>query len=79
MNIPIRQVKTNGYFSEDSEKICNVVRLLSLCGVNDLLLSVDAFHQETIPIIIVKIFATEAKAFGVSVRLQPALLVSFAD
>ena len=76
LNIPRRQVITNGYFSRDTEKIREVVHELSLCGVNDLLLSVDAFHQETIPLETVKEFAIEAKKNGIPTRLQPAWLVS---
>ena len=44
--------------------------------MNDLLLSVDAFHQETIPLDAVRAFAAELKGNGVPVRLQPAWLVS---
>ena len=50
-----------------------------MCGVNDLLLSVDAFHQETIPLDMVKRFAAEAKGCGIPIRLQPAWLRSAAD
>ena len=50
--------------------------MLSEAGVNDLLLSTDAFHQETIPLDTVREFAAEIKAVGVSMRLQPAWLVS---
>ena len=76
LNIPRRQVITNGYFSRDTKKICEVVNKLSMCGVNDLLLSVDAFHQETIPLEVVKEFALEAKRNGIPTRLQPAWLVT---
>ena len=76
LNIPRRQVITNGYFSQDTDKIRQVARELGACGVNDLLLSADAFHQETIPLDIVKIFAREARAAGIAVRLSPAWLVS---
>ena len=78
-NIPKRQVITNGYFTKDSDKIREVAEKLSLCGVNDLLLSVDAFHQETIPLDVVKNFAGEAKKCGIPIRLQPAWLVSAED
>ena len=47
--------------------------------MNDLLLSVDAFHQETIPLCLVKQFAAEAKKCGIPIRLQPAWLVSTTD
>ena len=79
MNVPRRQIITNGYFSKDAEKIRAVAERLSECGVNDVLLSADAFHQETIPLDVVKIFAAAAKKSGMSVRLQPAWLVSAAD
>ena len=45
LGIPVRQVITNGYFSKDVKKIREVAKRLYDCGVNDLLLSVDAFHQ----------------------------------
>lgn len=76
LNIPKRQVITNGYFSKNAEKISEVAEGLAKCGVNDLLLSVDAFHQETIPLHVVKQFAAEAKKCGIPIRLQPAWLVS---
>ncbi len=79
LNIPKRQVITNGYFSKNVDKIREVAEQLAVCGVNDLLLSVDAFHQETIPLDVVKQFAAEAKACGIPIRLSPAWLVSVAD
>ena len=79
LNIPKRQVITNGYFSKNSDKIREVAEGLAACGVNDLLLSVDAFHQETIPLCLVKQFAAEAKAYGIPIRLQPAWLRSTMD
>jgi len=79
LNIPKRQVITNGYFSKNADKIYEVAERLAACGVNDLLLSVDAFHQETIPLDVVKQFAAEAKKCGIPIRLQPAWLVSATD
>ena len=79
LNIPKRQVITNGYFSKNTHKIREVAERLAACGVNDLLLSVDAFYQETIPLDVVKQFTTEAKKCGIPIRLQPAWLVSTVD
>jgi hypothetical protein len=79
MNVPRRQVITNGYFSKSKDKIRRVAERLSMCGVNDLLLSVDVFHQETIPLEIVMDFASEAVRFGIPIRLQPAWLVNADD
>ncbi len=79
MNIEKRQVITNGYFSNNKAKIKEVAEKLSECGVNDLLLSVDAFHAETIPLSVVKEFAKAVKNCKIPMRLQPAWLVSRED
>ena len=79
MRVPKRQVITNGYFTKDTEKMRAVAKALADCGVNDLLLSVDAFHQETIPLSAVMAFAKEVKACGIPIRLSPAWLVSPMD
>ena len=76
LGIEKRQLITNGFFSKEPERIEAVVRDLKDSGVNDLLLSVDAFHQETIPIEPVFLFARCAVGSGIPVRLQPAWLVS---
>ena len=76
LNVPKRQVITNGYFTRDFAKIREVAEGLLECGVNDLLLSVDAFHQETIPLDVVRSFAGEVKRLGIPTHLQPAWLVS---
>ena len=79
MGIPHRQLITNGYFSNDMAKIKSVAQGLAECGVNDILLSVDAFHQETIPLDIVKAFDKAVVETGTGIRVQPAWLVSEAD
>ena len=79
LRVPLRQVITNGFFSSDGSEIRRVTEMLSASGVNDLLLSVDAFHQETIPLDVVRLFASEAKNCGIPMRLQPAWLVSRSD
>ena len=79
LHIPRRQIITNGYFSKDTKRIRKVAEKLAASGVNDLLLSVDVFHQETIPIEVVKTFAAEVQGSGIPIRLQPAWLVSSTD
>ena len=71
-----RQVITNGYFTADPDRRRAVAEGLAAAGVNDLLLSVDAFHQETIPLSAVCAFARDALACGIPIRLAPAWLVS---
>ena len=79
MNIPKRQLITNGYFSKDYDKIKAVALSLADSGVNDILLSVDAFHQETIPLGYVKAFAEAVLTTGVNIKAHPAWLVSADD
>lgn len=79
LGIGTRQVITNGYFTKNEERAGAVARELAESGVNDLLLSVDAFHQETIPLEPVLRFAGYAVKSGIPIRLQPAWLVSAED
>lgn len=79
MGIPKRQLITNGYFCKDEEKIRDVAAKLAASGVNAVLLSVDAFHQETIPIEPVKVFAAAAQEEGIWLRAHPAWLVGKED
>ena len=79
LSVERRQVITSGYFAKDAAQMRDTVRRLYYCGVNDLLLSVDAFHQETIPLATVREFARAAKEIGIPIRLQPAWLVSRDD
>ncbi len=79
LNINHRQVITNGFFSHDLNVIRQVARGLYDAGVNDLLLSVDAFHQETIPLSVVMDFATEVVKIGIPIKLSPAWLISQDD
>lgn len=75
--IPKRQLITNGFFTRDTSKIRDVADALAKSGVTDVLLSVDAFHQETIPLDIVMEFANACLEAGVpQIRSHPAWLVS---
>lgn len=68
-----RQVITNGYFSRNEKIVEKTARGLKQAGVTELLLSVDAFHQETIPLHSVRLFLEELKKAGVeNCRLNPA-------
>ena len=75
--IPARQIITNGYFSKEEQRIQEVAQSLKNSGVNNLLLSVDAFHQETIPLDPVIAFAKSVKEAGIpKIQLHPAWLVN---
>ena len=79
MGVKTRQVITNGYFAKSRSRMEAVVRELADSGVNDLLLSVDAFHQEAIPLKPVLQFAQCVQKAGIPLRLSPAWLVSRED
>lgn len=79
MGIPDRSLITNGFFSKDSDKIRETVQNLEESGVCHILLSVDAFHQETIPLEPVKIFAESVANSKINIKLSPAWLVSKED
>lgn len=74
-----RQLITNGFFSKKYERIEEIVQNLEESGVNELLLSVDAFHQETIPLEPVKHFAECIAKSKIYIKLSPAWLVSEDD
>jgi len=76
LNIPERQLITNGYFSKEPEKIKLFAQNLAECGVNEILLSVDAFHQETIPLDCVIEFAKAVIETDVKIKVHPAWLIS---
>lgn len=71
--IPKRQLITNGCFTSDKTRLSAAARQLKAAGVNEILLSVDAFHQKTLPLPAVHHFAACAKACGIAnICLHPA-------
>jgi len=75
--VATRQIITKGYFTNGAERSKSVADMLAEAGVNNLLLSVDAFHQKNIPFEPVRRFAqdvVDAKIPGF--RLHPAWLVN---
>lgn len=79
LGIPQRDLITNGFFTKDADRIAEVVKQLEESGVCQILLSVDAFHQETIPLEPVKYFARCVANSKISIKLSPAWLVSKED
>ena len=72
-----RQLITNGYFTKNVKVLEQAVHNLSESGVNDILLSVDAFHQEKIPVERVEAFIKEIKKWQIpNLRMHPAWVVS---
>lgn len=79
MDIPERDLITNGYFSKNADRIKEVARMLAESGVKSICLSVDAFHQDTVPLEYVKAFAEAVTEENISIRTHPAWLVSADD
>ena len=50
LDIPRREIITNGYWTNDTNKTLDIARVLAGAGVNKINVSVDAFHQEHIPV-----------------------------
>lgn len=76
-SVGARQIITNGYFSKESGRIDEVCARLRDSGVNNILISVDAFHQRTIALEAVHRFVRSAKAAGITgIKLSPAWLVN---
>jgi len=72
-----RAVITNGFFSHDNDKVESVAASLCASGVDNVYLSVDAFHQEYIPIEPVVCFAEALVKHGVKrLRIHPAWVVN---
>lgn len=78
--IPTRQIITNGCFSNKDERIREVAHKLVLSGVNDILLSVDCFHQEFLSLAQVRKFveALQTEYTG-RLRLHPSWVVNDSD
>ena len=72
--VAARQIITNGYFTKDAKRIREIAQSLADAGVNDLLLSVDAFHQERIPLDMVRIFAEAVRDAGIPRGTFPACM-----
>lgn len=78
--IPSRQIITNGYWTNDLLKIEEIAFNLSESGVNKILISVDAFHQEYIPIEAVKKAARALqKHDSIELKWSPCWVVSEKD
>ena len=74
--IKYKELITNGYFSKKIDRIQQVAEMLAKSGTNIIKLSVDSFHQESIPLEIVMEFAKEILKTGVSIQTHPAWLIS---
>jgi MoaA/NifB/PqqE/SkfB family radical SAM enzyme len=75
--IPRRDIITNGFFTKDEHKIYEVAKNICASGVNSVLLSVDAFHQEFIPFEAVETFAEALISHGIpSLQVHPAWVVN---
>jgi hypothetical protein len=77
LGIPVRNVITNGYWSDDPQKIKETAIELKKVGVNSIDISVDAFHQEYIPLEIVRKAAEACLEVGIeSVSWDPCWVIS---
>lgn len=81
-NVPTIDLITSGFVSHNTpkEQIASIVSKLSTSGVKRILLSVDAFHQERIPIENVEFFIEKVLELDFcQLLLHPAWLISEGD
>lgn len=77
VGIPSRQIITNGNWAKSPERIRRIADDLRTSGVNSILFSVDSFHQDIIPIEIVRTAARSClKAEIPDIRWNPCWAVS---
>jgi len=77
VGIPRREIITNGYWSKDFKKIEEIAEKLLLSGVNDVCISVDVFHQEQIPLDIVRKAAESCLQVGIKdIAWNPCWIIS---
>jgi MoaA/NifB/PqqE/SkfB family radical SAM enzyme len=80
LDIPFRQVITNGYWSKDIQKTQAIAQALAQAGITGIAFSVDAFHQEHVPLEHVKLTATALLDAGIrDIAWNPCWLVSEND
>jgi MoaA/NifB/PqqE/SkfB family radical SAM enzyme len=76
-NLRSQELITNGFFSKNIKKIQEVADELLHSGVSRILVSVDSFHQERIPIEFVELFIDSVLKTGFqNILLHPAWLIS---
>lgn len=77
VGILVRDVITNGFWSTEAEKVEEIATSLVESGVNEVSISVDCFHQEFIPLEIVKKAAESLVKAGMAhVSWNPCWVVS---
>lgn len=77
VGIPVRDVITNGFWSRRTDRFQQIATNLVKSGVNNVSISVDCFHQEFIPLEIVKKAAESLVKAGIAhVSWNPCWVVS---
>ena len=80
VGIPCREIITNGYWSKNAKKTKKIAKNLAESGVNSISISVDAFHQEQIPLDIVRKTAESCLEIGIEdIAWNPCWVVSEDD
>ncbi|MCK4595985.1 hypothetical protein KAT73_04320, partial [candidate division WOR-3 bacterium] len=80
VGVPRRQIITNGYWSKNFKRIKKIAESLAKSGVNDVIISVDAFHQKNIPLNIVRKTAESCLQVGIkNISWNPCWVVSEYD
>ena len=77
VGIPVRDIITNGFWSRKTIEIQEIAEKLVKSGVNEASISIDCFHQEFIPLEIVKKAAESLLKAGMTrISWNPCWVVS---
>jgi MoaA/NifB/PqqE/SkfB family radical SAM enzyme len=77
VGIPVRDVITNGFWSRKTEEMQEIAEKLVKSGVNEATVSIDCFHQEFIPLDIVKKAAESLLKAGIAhISWNPCWVIS---
>ena len=79
VEIPSREIITNGYWSMDANHIRKIAKDLAESGVNNIQISVDAFHQEYIPLSVVRKTAQACIDMHIKTVWNPCWVISRGD
>lgn len=72
IGIPSRQLITNAYWSSKKKRIDEILRMLKEAEVNDILISVDHFHQEFLDFSVVEYVISQISEMDLpGVRIHP--------
>ncbi|MGL1892721.1 MAG: radical SAM protein [Spirochaetaceae bacterium] len=80
LNIPNRQIITNAFWTKDRSKIDKICQMLKDADVNDILISIDSFHDEHLDYDLVEYAVSKLSKLNFpNIKLHPCWYISKDD